>query len=161
MGYFCIQCHTLNICVHMACLYKCSSLMHTNFIMHECQSRVYSRMPSGGRIYISRIISRHAGTAWRWSEVRNTSEIRQNTPKYVTKSTYSALYPWIEHTIMCIRYAGPRIWAYFAPLTVMRLLVTRCLEQRNVIIIARTHIHCTQFACFVKMVVGICFYQPQ
>jgi hypothetical protein len=39
------------------------------------------------------------------SEVRNTSEIRQNTPKYVTKSTYSALYPCIEHTAMCIRYA--------------------------------------------------------
>ncbi len=50
------------------------------------------------------------------SEVRNTSEIRQITPKYyVTKSTYSALYPCIEHIIMCIEYAGPRILAYFAP----------------------------------------------
>jgi hypothetical protein len=49
-----------------------------------------------------------------WAEVRNTFEIMQNT--YVTEPTYSALYPCIEHTIMCIQYAGPRILAYFASL---------------------------------------------
>jgi hypothetical protein len=57
---------------------------------------------------------------WVWmcdslTEVQNTSEIRRNT--HVTE--YFALYPCIEHTIMCIRYVGPRrtprILAYFAP----------------------------------------------
>ncbi len=50
-------------------------------------------------------------------------EIRQNTPKYVIKSTYSALYLCIEHTLTWIQYVGPRILAYFAPLALCNVLL--------------------------------------
>ncbi len=45
--------------------------------------------------------------------------------KYATISTYSALYPCIEHIITCIQYVGPRVLAHFTPLwpSVWRLLV--------------------------------------
>ncbi len=42
------------------------------------------------------------------AELWNTSEIRQDTLKYVTKSTYFALYPCIEHIVLCIQYADSR-----------------------------------------------------
>ncbi len=55
----------------------------------------------------------------------------RNQAKYVTKSTYSALYPCIGHTIECIRYAGPRILAYCAPLMWPSGFVPRLSSQSN------------------------------
>jgi hypothetical protein len=115
------------------------AISYAHMCMHTHANRVYTCI-SAACFYATVCGYKHACmhacricgirfTQCKEPEVQNTCEIRQNTPKYVIQSTYSALYPCIKHTVMCIRYAGPRILAYFAPLqgTLNGLMLGVCM----------------------------------